>query len=523
MSVRSLSSFGFAAWLLTLLASSAASSRLLPAQTPSAQGQAVPTLKVTTKLVVLDVVVTDKKGNLITQPLTKDDFTIVEDKQVQQIRSFEPPSAHEMPPSDTPIVNSAADLGKIGDSPVTILVSDELNSRFEDMSYSRQMLVKYLQTQPKVLKEPTVLLAAENSSFKQLHDYTQDRDALIDAIKKHMPEFPYKMSAASGPGAVERLGQTMAALQQIAQASTGTLGRKNLIWVGNGFPAADLVTLDPETAATIEAAYRRITIRLLNARVTMYTINPSPGSSATVTPESIDDLDSALDANGSSPFDQGSVSFSSMATASGGIAYQGRNDINNIIGEGIDKGRNYYTLSYSPTSNSTDAAAYRNITVVMKDRNMVATTRKGYFPENAGDLNPTMDTAMKTKQVTANLQLDLSSALTSTISYNGLKVTAEKGDTGKYTVHVSGDGIGWMDTGSTSAQHEEATIAAAWYDAKGKIIGHAAQEQVFNRTAGSDGATFSLPINLPSNAVRMRFVVRDASNGRMGTFDITKP
>ncbi len=39
----------------------------------------------------------------------------------------------------------------------------------------------------------------------------------------------------------------------------------------------------------------------------------------------------------------------------------------------------------------------------------------------------------------------------------------------------------------------------------------------------SDGATFSLPVTLPPNAVRMRFVVRDASNGRMGTFDIAKP
>jgi VWFA-related protein len=504
--------------------SSDAFSRLPSAQTPStAQDQAPLTFKVTTKIVLLDVVVTDKKGNLITQPLTKDDFTIVEDKQVQQIRSFEPPSAHRMPQSDIPIVNSAADLGKIGDSPVTILVSDELNSRFEDMSYSRQMMVKYLQTQPKILKEPTVLLAAENSSFKQLHDYTQDRDALIDVIKKHMPEFPYKMSGASGPGAVERLAQTMAALQQIAQASTGTPGRKNLIWVGNGFPASDLVTLDSDTAATIEAAYRRITIRLLNARVTMYTINPSPGSSATVTPESVDDVDAALDANGSSPFDQGSVSFSSMATASGGIAYQGRNDINNIIGEGIDKGQNYYTLSYSPTGNSTDAAMYRNITVVMKDKSMVATTRKGYFPETAGDLNPTMDTTMKVKQATANVELDLSAALTSTISYNGLKVTAEKGDAGKYTIRVSGNGIGWMDTDNTGAQHEEATVAAAWYDAKGKIIGHAMREQVYIRSAVSDAATFNLPVTLPPNAVRMRFVVRDASNGRMGTFDIAKP
>ena len=42
-----------------------------------------------TQIVVLDVTVTDKKGNLITRELTKDDFTIVEDGQIQTNRSFD--------------------------------------------------------------------------------------------------------------------------------------------------------------------------------------------------------------------------------------------------------------------------------------------------------------------------------------------------------------------------------------------------------------------------------------------------
>jgi VWFA-related protein len=204
-------------------------------------GQAA-TLKVKTRIVVLDIVVTDKKGNLVHRDLTRDDFTIFEDKQPQTIRSFEPPSEHRMPPSETAIVNSAADLRKIGDAPVTILVLDELNSRFEDMSYSRQMMIKYLQSQPAILKEPTVLMIAMNSTFQQVHDYTQNRDELIETVKKHMPEYPWRMmnSGKTGPGAVERMAQVMAALQQIGQASSGTPGRKNLIlgrqWLSVGEP-----------------------------------------------------------------------------------------------------------------------------------------------------------------------------------------------------------------------------------------------------------------------------------------------
>ncbi len=493
-----------------------------------AQGRASPgaahdqqpqTLKLSSRIVVLDVVVTDRKGNLITKALNQDDFTIVEDKQVQTIRSFEPPSAHSMAGNGEAIVHSAADLPKIGDAPVTILVLDELNSRFEDMSFSRQMLVRYLESQPRVLSEPTSLLIAENRTFKQVNDYTQDRDILINVVKNHKPEYPFKMmNGKTGSGAVERIAQTMAALQQISQATAGIPGRKNLIWVGNGFPSADLVTLDTQEANTLEAAFRRITIRLLAARITLYTINPAPGTSSSVAAVTPYDLDMALDANGQSPLDGGSVSFSQLAPSTGGSAYRGRNDINNVIAEGIARGRSSYTLSYSPTNRSEDPAVFRNMKIVMKDKNMVATTRAGYYPEVPEDMSPMLDKTLSVKQVKANLTLDLSSALTSTMSYNGLNVTAEKSGSGIFAIHVASAGIGWLDTPEGAPEHEEVTVAAAWYDAKGKLVGHSAQEEFASRGVSADsGASYSLAVNVPPNAVRLRFVVRDAFNGHMGT------
>jgi VWFA-related protein len=493
------------------------------AQAP--EGGPVSTLKVTTRIVVLDVVVTDKQGHLVERTLGKDDFTVYEDKVPQTIRSFETPAEHAMPVvQDGPaaVVNSAADLKKIGDAPVTVLVLDELNSRLEDMSFSRQMMVKYLQSQPKVLKQPTVLMIAMNTSFQQVHDYTQDRDALIEVVKKHMPEYPWKMmnSGAKGAGAVERMAQVLAALQQIAQASSGTSGRKNLIWVGNGFPSANLVGLPTDEAELIETAIRRMTARLLAARITMYTINPTANSSSTVEADDPDDLDQTGTDAGPDPFGEGSVSFSNFAPATGGIAYTGRNDVNNLIGEGIAKGERYYTLSYSPTNKSDDALKFRNIKIVMKDPGLHATTRDGYFPETAGDLNPVVDKTMAAKQVRANLQLDLSSALTSTMSYNGLAVTAAKGADGGWVVSVAEQGIGWSEPGANGAQHAEATVAAAWYDAKGKVLGHVARELVCSR--GEGGAKFSLPVAVTGSPVRLRFVVRDAVNGKMGTVDLTK-
>jgi len=481
------------------------------------------TITVKARIVVLDVVVTDKKGHLVFRgDLKPSDFKIYEDGQLQTIRSFEGPDKHRMPKEDTAIVNSAADLKKIGDAPVTILVLDELNSTFQDASFSRQMMVKYLQSQPVVLKQPTVLMVASNTTFQQIHDYTQDRDALIDAVKKHMPEYPWAMmgSGKNGPGAVERMAQNLSALQQIAQASSGTPGRKNLIWVGNGFPSANLVGMPQDEADTIEAAYRRCTDRLMAARVTMFSINPTADTTVTVEADDTADLDSAGDEGGPDPMGQGAVSFSSFAADTGGIAYMGRNDLNHVMDEGIARGREYYTMSYTPTNKSEAAAKFRSIKVVMVDKNLRALTRDGYYPETAADLNPMLDKQMTQKHIKDNLELDISGALTTQISYNGLDVRAVKSGADEYSLTVTGNGIGWSEPGPNGEQHEEATVAAGWYDAKNKLIGHVARELVCARPANGDGCTYKLPVTLAGKPVRLRFVVRDALNGRMGTADV---
>lgn len=481
-------------------------------------------LKVTTRIVVLDVVVTDRHGNLVHKTdLTKDDFTIYESKVPQTILSFESPSAHAMPITDKPIVKSAADLPKIGEAPVTMLVLDELNSRFEDMSFSRQMMVKYLESQPAVLRQPTVLLIAQNTRFVPVHDYTQNRDELIEIVKKHMPEFPWRMmnGGRGGPSAVERMAQVLAALQQLAQASRGTLGRKNVIWVGNGFPSADLVGLEQHQADVITAAVRGVTAKLLASRITLYTINPIPGSSATIDIASADDLHLADSGAGPVPFGEGTVNFADLAPSTGGTAFQGRNDLNNVIAEGIAHGDEYYSMSYSPTDRGDNPAKFRNIIVAMKDPNLRATTRRGYFPETAADLNPLLDSTITDKQKQRDVELDLSQAFTTTMSYNGLGVTATKAGDGSYVIHVAEQGLTWSAPNADGSEHAEATVAAAWYDKQGKVIGHVAAEQTFARRAAGTGAMFTLPQHAPLNAAEhVRFVVRDAFSGRIGTFDL---
>jgi hypothetical protein len=78
----------------------------------------VTTLKVTSRIVVLDVDVYNKKTHQIVTNLSQDDFTILEDNASQTIRSFDHPGSHAMPTQSSAIVHSSADLAKIGNAPV---------------------------------------------------------------------------------------------------------------------------------------------------------------------------------------------------------------------------------------------------------------------------------------------------------------------------------------------------------------------------------------------------------------------
>ena len=63
---------------------------------PLAEGQQspppVPTFRITSNLVFLDVTVLDKKGRPVVTGLTKDDFAIIENGKPQRIFSFDAPA-----------------------------------------------------------------------------------------------------------------------------------------------------------------------------------------------------------------------------------------------------------------------------------------------------------------------------------------------------------------------------------------------------------------------------------------------
>jgi VWFA-related protein len=508
---------------------------LLPATTIRAQDAANTSavFKVKTRIVVLDIVVTDKKGNVVTG-LKQDDFKVYEDKQPQTILSFEPPSAHVMPasPNGQAIVNSTADLPKIGDAPVTIIVLDELNTSFEEMSSARQELAQYLMKQPAVLKQPTALLVVNSTKSVLLHDYTQSRADIVKVLKAHMPQYPWKSEdvgsgmeiGKNGAGAVERIAQTMSAVIQIANATSGTPGRKNVIWVGVNAPGVSLLGADESVKKAMEGGTKRLTQKLLDARITMYYINPTRNDSSIVSvtvPQNNPDVATFVDTD---PFGS-AVDFNKFGPATGGQIFYSRNDISQEIATAIDNGATYYTLTYSPSNKSENAAKYRNIAVRLTNPDLLATTREGYYPEQTNADNSVNDPTLPATQRQKLLELDLSTAATSTLPYNGLTVTAQKtSDPKLWQVSVPAKELSWT-TQAGGEQKAEVTAMSVAYDGNTKsinILAHAAREltSIHNSGDAASGAvTFQVPVELPDGTKRLRFILRDAVSGHLGTAD----
>ena len=194
-----------------------------PGAQPARNPDGTYTIRRTSRLVILDVVVTDKKGNVV-NGLSRDDFHITELDQPETILNFEEAGAHAVT-AETPEINSTADLDRIAPrAPVNILLLDEFNTRFEDEAFARYSLKKMLERQPDRLSTPTMLIAVDLQKFTVLQDYTENKAALINALDHHLVAFPWQVH--QGGWIAERYGIAFATLTRVAEAVVGHQGHK---------------------------------------------------------------------------------------------------------------------------------------------------------------------------------------------------------------------------------------------------------------------------------------------------------
>ena len=413
-----------------------------------------PTIKVTSVLVFLDVTVLDKKGHPVVSGLTKDDFTITEDKQPQSIFSFEAPETHVMD-------RDSEEENPNGKAPATILVLDLLNSSFEDFAYIRYEVKQFLMAQPPRLSSPTELMVIGDESLALLQSYTRSRADVLEALDHLPPALPFKMM--HGAFFWERFAQSLDTLQQIALQNKGVPGRKNIIWVGHGGPNVylDSIALPDKLVDEIKRYAHSTTNKLVDARISLFVIYPGLPVRGGVM--SFSASEAGIEIGDDDPF-AGDVNFGLFVNETGGKLFFNRNDIDREIAQSERMGGEYYTLTYQPQIAEPDGK-FRRIRVTLSNPNLRAITKVGYY---APDANAPIDQRQQKIE-------NLTEAVLSTIPFCALDVSLTNvvqhpdTETAEFTVQVSSKNLVFepTDDGRSAAT---LILAAASLDKYGKML-----------------------------------------------------
>ena len=402
-------------WLIcfALLSLSGAS---LFSQTTASDSR-VTTFRAETRLVLLDVVVTNGKGELV-PGLHREDFQITEDGKRQKVSVFEEHRGEavtqaKLPPMP-PNVFTNYPLYKIPDS-VNVLLLDWLNTQPQDQAYVRAQTLKYLKSVTPgtslavftlgsrlrmvqgFTTDPAVLLAAlDSKKAKPGTDSTRLLSTTVQAAAEQDVTNLMRMNMAApaaieavtqemaGTGALhtdERVKVTLQALQLLARFLSGIPGRKNVIWFSGSFP----ISIFPGAGVPrVYAGELRQTADLLTpGRIAIYPVS-AEGLTGNFTYEAENEAtpqeqrENLREENVKHAENQ--LAMEELAKDTGGQALYNANSLSDAMAHAINSGSHYYAIAYSPSNQKMDGK-FRAIQVKLQRGEYNLAYRRGYYAE----------------------------------------------------------------------------------------------------------------------------------------------
>ncbi|MGA1981033.1 MAG: VWA domain-containing protein [Acidobacteriaceae bacterium] len=329
-----------------------------------------PTLKVYARETVVDVNVTDAKGNPV-RGLTQADFTVKEDGKAQAIRSFEefgtqpvqplpklPPNTYTnlQPPPGSSAVNILL-LDGLNTAPPDATDPDQIGQSFAVQNRVKQGATNFVKNMPPGTR---VVILDLSRGLRILQNVSSNPDLLSAAINT------MDMNMDGRAATVkqwcfqqdERNRGTLEALNQIATDTAPIKSKKNLIWFSAGFPTVTDPSVNTQSGQVCLPDYTSDLLKtyslLAAAQVVVYPLGPRiPGSDifSPIGPGMATPADGLTYLN---YVDDEQLSLESVAEATGGTAFYNTNDLGGAVAQAVDKGSSYYTISYVPPGTQYD-------------------------------------------------------------------------------------------------------------------------------------------------------------------------
>jgi VWFA-related protein len=191
-----------------------------PQLQPRPATPAAPTAGVADHQITIDVQVTDKSGAPI-RGLRQQDFTVLDDKQPRDIRSFQ-------------VVDNTA--SSTDPAVEMVMVVDAVNTSFQTVTFERQELKKFLLRNGGKLALPTSLVFVTDTGTKMQNGFSRDGNALATLYEQYETGLRSITRSSGIYGAAERFDLSLRALSQLVAYEGSRPGRKLIVWFSPGWP-----------------------------------------------------------------------------------------------------------------------------------------------------------------------------------------------------------------------------------------------------------------------------------------------
>ena len=343
-----------------------------------------PTIHAETRVVQIEVLVTDSHGKPVTD-LHKEDFSIVDNGKPRPIDIFTFNSGTNSPEASTPTPAPALqnplpphvfsnrnpgppDLPRHS----TVILLDEANAWFENTVWARQGITGLMEkVQPD--EKIALLIVSRKIGLVLIQDYTTDHALLLRNLAKYTPrdtapcmvgqggrpKLPGEPGAPCGGGSDRGLHEdpdranttahfaaalsrekeyvvkqdaenARLSLHALAEELARVPGRKSVFWITQGFPPKLMRDMG-------QFAWEKTITALNKANVAVNTVDSN-------------ELSGFLRYEGSG----GILTMKQVAQETGGEAYFGRNDIDTAMADAIETSRTSYTLGFYLPENERD-------------------------------------------------------------------------------------------------------------------------------------------------------------------------
>jgi VWFA-related protein len=552
-----------------LFGQAAAPTQRAATQSPSPSSPAVEdeVLRITTNLVQVDAVVTDKDGRVVTD-LRAEDFEVLEDGRPQAITnlSFVPlePSSPSSSAGEAARATTAKDKNAPPAPPRRLLLRPEQarrtmalvagNLSYGSMDAVHDALKKYVDEQ--VQPDDLVAVIPLSGSNGALQQFTTDRRHLARAVERvrWLPASGYDVDVVEtarrdetnkitrggvgvfesaetratrerientiGP-ACQRSAADVVALTHLVRRMRLLPGRKSVVYFSDGLPI-NRGQGNGDVSICVYNALRQLVDAAARASVVIYAIDARGvfnqyhiSAADDVAPE---DTLALREARGQSFFEsQNGLNY--MAENTGGRFIYNNNDLNLALGRVLRDQRGYYLIGYRPAEATFKGKRFHEIKVRVRRPGLSVRSRSGFFslpdseaaPPASGDRQ--LYAALASPVGGADVRLQLT-------AFFGNDPRA--GSFVRSLLHINAQDITFTDE-PNGFKKTVLDVAAVTFGEDGRIADE------FNRThtvrVSPDthrhimlhGLSYSADVPVKqAGAYQLRVVVRDAATGRVG-------